>query len=62
MSEKYMKTKSSVLHKAFCTYTGTDWSPVQFSNAMFERGFTKRTSVGSVYWEGVGLNVAGDHD
>ena len=51
------KTQSSVLHRAYETYTGQAVSAVEFSDLMTAAGFKKKTSRGKVYWQNIGLQT-----
>jgi putative DNA primase/helicase len=50
-----IKTQSSVLHQAYCEYSGDEMTAPMFASALIERGFTKFVSGGRMYWRGIGL-------
>jgi putative DNA primase/helicase len=56
-----IKTKSSVLHQAYCEYSGEAMTAPAFSTALMERGFTKKKGgEGAHYWLGIGLQATTD--
>jgi putative DNA primase/helicase len=55
VTQKDIKTQSSVLHKAFEDYAGQSLSPVAFADLMKASGYKKTTIRGKVYWLGIGL-------